>query len=228
MASTPARAKRLAPSPDSPLTHFASPRGEKSRLARERGCGNGRWYNPGMFRLSLSFLALLSVVSLAALPLAGADWERLGRVQKVYLWPMSDSLDQFLAEQVATEGVFDVVVDPKRAQAILTDRISSKFLEGMEELFPTPEEIAEAEPRKKKRKKLTIQGQFPRGPIASERSPIYSASRAEGAVFLVDVRTREVLWSTFLKGYDTTPKAMHRQARMVVMRLKKQLAGSSF
>ena len=31
-SSTPARAKRLAPRPDGPLTHFASPRGEKCRL----------------------------------------------------------------------------------------------------------------------------------------------------------------------------------------------------
>ena len=141
---------------------------------------------------------------------------------------MSDSLDQFLAEQVATEGVFDVVVDPKRAQAILTDRISSKFLEGMEELFPTPEEIAEATKEGEEEEGADDPGSALAGAYRPERSPIYSASRAEGAVFLVDVRTREVLWSTFLKGYDTTPKAMHRQARMVVMRLKKQLAGSSF
>ena len=32
LSSTPARAKRLAPRPDSPLTHFTSPRGEKCRL----------------------------------------------------------------------------------------------------------------------------------------------------------------------------------------------------
>ncbi|MDE0166589.1 MAG: hypothetical protein OXL36_15955 [Bryobacterales bacterium] len=32
LSSTPARAKRLAPRPDDPLTHFASPRGEKCRL----------------------------------------------------------------------------------------------------------------------------------------------------------------------------------------------------
>ena len=31
LSSTPARAKRLAPRPDGPLTHFASPRGEKCR-----------------------------------------------------------------------------------------------------------------------------------------------------------------------------------------------------
>ena len=32
LSSTPARAKRLAPRPDGPLTHFASPRGETCRL----------------------------------------------------------------------------------------------------------------------------------------------------------------------------------------------------
>ena len=153
-----------------------------------------------MVRHLLLFLALFGLVSLAAPPLAGADWERLGRVQKVYLWPMSDSLDQFLAEQVATEGVFDVVVDPKRAQAILTDRISSKFLEGMEELFPTPEEIAEADKGRGRRGRSgRSRGRLSRGPIASNGLRSNSASRAEGAVFLVDVRTREVLWSTFLE-----------------------------
>ena len=34
LSSTPARAKRRAPRPDGPLTHFASPRGEKYRLVR--------------------------------------------------------------------------------------------------------------------------------------------------------------------------------------------------
>ncbi|MDE0165128.1 MAG: hypothetical protein OXL36_08535 [Bryobacterales bacterium] len=44
LSSTPARAKRLAlfssvrlaPSPDGPFTHFASPRGEKCRLTADR------------------------------------------------------------------------------------------------------------------------------------------------------------------------------------------------
>ncbi|MDE0436497.1 MAG: hypothetical protein OXH92_21070 [Bryobacterales bacterium] len=31
-SSTPARAKRLAPRPDGPLTYFASPHGENCRL----------------------------------------------------------------------------------------------------------------------------------------------------------------------------------------------------
>ncbi|MDE0436003.1 MAG: hypothetical protein OXH92_18540, partial [Bryobacterales bacterium] len=38
LSSTPARAKRLAPSPGGPLTHFASPRGEKCRLKGRVSC----------------------------------------------------------------------------------------------------------------------------------------------------------------------------------------------
>ena len=36
LSSTPARAKRRAPRPDGPLTHFASPRGETCRLTADR------------------------------------------------------------------------------------------------------------------------------------------------------------------------------------------------
>ena len=44
LSSTPARAKRLAPRPDGPLTHFVSPRGEMRRLGRStwrKGDGDG-------------------------------------------------------------------------------------------------------------------------------------------------------------------------------------------
>ena len=178
-----------------------------------------------MFRHLLLLSALLGVAFTAVHPLAAADMERLGQVDKIYMWPMSNSLDQFLAERVTTEGVFDVVVDPKRAQAILTDRVSSKFLEGMEELFPTPEEIAEAE------KETEEDSNDPAAALAGayrpERAPYHSASQAKGAVFLVDVASREVLWSTFLEDYDTSPKDLHKQARVVVQRLKKQLATGS-
>lgn len=181
-----------------------------------------RWYNPGMFRHLLLLSALLGVAFTAVNPLAAADMERLGKVDKIFMWPMSNSLDQFLAEQVTTEGVFDVVIDPKRAQAILTDRVSSKFLEGMEELFPSPEEIAEA--KKGAEEDANDAAAALAGAYRPERSPIHSSSRARGAVFLVDITSREVLWSTFLEDDDTTAKAMHKQAQLIVRRLKKQLA----
>ena len=40
--STPARAKRLAPRPDGPLTHFVSPRGEQCRRVKSTGSNRRR------------------------------------------------------------------------------------------------------------------------------------------------------------------------------------------
>jgi len=181
----------------------------------------GGWYNPGMFRCLLLFA--LSCMVLIVVPAGEAtDAARLAHVENVYFWPMSNSLDQYLAEQTASEGVFKVVVDPKKAQAILTDRISSKFFEGMEELFPTPEEKAEA--KEAATAASSDAASALAGAYRPDTAPYHSASRAEGAVFLVDVASREVLWSTFLEDFETSPKELHRQARAIVKRLKKQRA----
>ena len=42
LSSTPARAKRLAPRPDGPLAHFASPRGKKCRPGFPTPCRHAR------------------------------------------------------------------------------------------------------------------------------------------------------------------------------------------
>ena len=175
-----------------------------------------------MFRRSLLLFIIVCAVTLLASSGDAADPARLASVDKVYLWPMSSSLDQYLAEQIATEGVFSVVVDPKLAQAILTDRISSKFLEGMEELFPSEQEKAE-EAEKEEAEEADAATAFGSA-YRPEKVPYQSASHAEGAVFLVDVTSREVLWSTFLKDFDPSPRELHKHARAIVMRLKKSRA----
>jgi len=176
-----------------------------------------------MFRRLLLFTFVCTALMVTP-AMDAADPARLESVERVYFWPMSNSLDQYLAEQAATEGVFSVVVDPKMAQAILTDRISSKFLEGMEELFPTPEEKAAEEAEKTKEESDTASAVG--GAYRPDKTPYHSTSRAEGAVFLVDVASRRVLWSTFLKDFDPSPRELHKQARTVVMRLKKERAAA--
>ncbi len=177
-----------------------------------------------MFR-SLLWFALLGTALIVVPVGEAADPARLAHVENVYFWPMSNSLDQYLAEQTASEGVFKVVVDPKKAQAILTDRISSKFFEGMEELFPTPEEKAEA--KEAATAASSDAATALSGAYRPDTVPYHSASRADGAVFLVDVASREVLWSTFLEDFETSPKELHKQARAIVQRLKKQRAVSA-
>jgi len=40
------------------------------------------------------------------------------------------------------------------------------------------------------------------------------------------VKSRQVLWSTYLKEFYPSPNQLHKQARNVVARLKKQIASS--
>jgi hypothetical protein len=51
----------------------------------------------------------------------------LAGVHKVYVLPMARGLDQYLANRLTTEHVFQVVTDPKTADAVLTDRIGEGF-----------------------------------------------------------------------------------------------------
>ncbi|MGA3202700.1 MAG: hypothetical protein ABSF12_09420, partial [Bryobacteraceae bacterium] len=71
-------------------------------------------------------------ILLAALSVAHAgDVARpeLAEIKTVYLLPMSNALDQFLAIRLTKGGVVQVVTDPKLADAILSDYVGT----GLEE-----------------------------------------------------------------------------------------------
>ena len=148
----------------------------------------------------------------------------LSGVRAVYTWPMTKSFDQYLAEQIATESVFDVVVDPKLANAVLTDRIDAPFLAAMDELFPLPEPGGSEKAGKKDDEDPA--GESIEAGGAFKRPKNRPMSRPQGTLFLVDVQSRTVLWSTYLKEYDPSPNKLHQQARSVVQRIKKQLGVS--
>ena len=187
-----------------------------------RGFSRGRCYNRDMRR------ALLTVCALAVLGggpavLAGGP-AGLGPGKKVYFWPMSYGFDHYLAEQAAAEGLFGVVVDPKLAQAVMTERIDARFVKAMDELFPLPEDEAEKKAREEAEKKeaetegstaIAGDGYLP------ERPPNQSVGQSRGTLFLVDVVSRRVLWSTYLKEFDPSPDMLHKQAGNVVEKFKK-------
>ena len=149
----------------------------------------------------------------------------LGSVRSVYAWPMTKSFDQYLAEQIAAESVFDVVVDPKLANAVLTDRIDAPFLAALDELFPLPEP-GDPEQAEKKDDEDGLAADSIEAGGAFKRPKNRSMGRPQGTLFLVDVRSRTVLWSTFLKEYDPSPNKLHQQARNVVQRIKERLGVS--
>lgn len=123
-------------------------------------------------------------------------------VKTVYLLPMAGGLDQFVATRLTREGLFRVVTDPKNAQAVLVDRLGEAFEQRMVELYK--ESSAEEKDARK------------------EERPLHTSfGKGRGTVFLVDVRSREVIWSAYEKPKNPTPDEMHRVAGRIVSRLKK-------
>jgi hypothetical protein len=165
------------------------------------------------FAMAVLALAWTSLcVAQSAAPSPG-----LGSVKTVYFWPMHNSLDQYLAEQLSGEQMFQVVVDPKLADAIITERIDAPFLKAMDEVFGPPG----GKPGKDDAAgSSTNAGSVEEG-LEPPRPANRAMARPEGTVFLVHAASRKVLWSTFIDQKDFKPKDLHRQAQDIVERLKK-------
>ncbi len=156
---------------------------------------------------------LIVLVLGACLGFSAAVPADLSSVHKVYLMPMGGGLDQYLAERLTTDAVFTVVVDPKQADAVLSERVDPAFVETLNELYPPPKPAAEKEKKEA-------------GAIQKPEQPLKrSFGQARGNVFLVSVASRQVLWSTYLKTEDRSSSGLHRAARDIVKQLKKELAG---
>ena len=187
---------------------------------------------------------------LCLLPLAGAMAcaADLAGVHSVYLLPMAKGMDQYLANRLTNERVFRVVTDPKLADAIFTDHLGEGFQAQLEDFSPTPKppeppKPAVAEPAAKtgdepappakpahSDSKAKPAGDAPSSPDLLGKtentltSPTSSGfSRARGTVFLVDAKSRQVVWSIYEPPKDFEGKEMNRTASDIVSRLKKDL-----
>ena len=161
----------------------------------------------------MRFLLLLSC---SAAFLCGAD---LTAVRSVYVMPMTRGFDQYLANSLAAKHTFQVVTDPKLADAVFTDRLGEGFLKTLEGLTPAADtEPAEKDEEAAKSGKLSDQDSKLDNPALKS-----SFGRAKGTVFLVDIKSREVVWSTFDAQSGADPKQMDRKASDVVSRLMRDL-----
>src|SRR5947209_137944 len=77
----------------------------------------------------------LCVFLLFALLSAGAAHPELAQVHSVYLLPMTGNLDQLLAVRLTESSIFQVVTDPRKADAIFTARIGASFEEALKDLY---------------------------------------------------------------------------------------------
>ena len=78
---------------------------------------------------------LVLLLSCTVALLGGAE---LSAVHTVYVLSMSKGLDQYLANRLANDHLFQVVTDPKLADAFFTDRVGESLQSKLEEIFPPP------------------------------------------------------------------------------------------
>ncbi|HTQ54681.1 MAG TPA: hypothetical protein VMI94_09495 [Bryobacteraceae bacterium] len=153
----------------------------------------------------------------------------------VFLMSMSHGLDQFVANRLTRMHVLQVVTDPAKADTIITDQVGKPFEDRLKALLPPPPEPEQKKAEEKKPEtKPTEKGDTPPGAgLASMLSDAAHKSqgpgsmstygRGRGTIFLVDVKSHQVLWSVFEAPDGYSPHELDRRAERIVKRLKEDL-----
>jgi hypothetical protein len=156
------------------------------------------------------------------MPLLGAfaAGQDLSSVHSVYLLPMSKGLDQYLANRLTNGRVFQVVTDPKLADAVLTDRVGKAFEDQLADLMPTPEPANASKEHSDDQSSGTLADL-----VSKSGGPTLNSSfgRSKGMVFLVNPKSHQVLWSVYELPKDSTSGHLDRTASDIVSRLKRDL-----
>lgn len=178
-----------------------------------------------LFRGPLCVLTVLAAAAFASVN------PQLHQVKRVYILAMGSGMDQYLANQLTKEGIFEVVTDPKKADAILTDNVGEPFRSRLDELYPPPKPPAE------KVKPSADSGDD----TSSEAKPVTKDAlsgvdfsgggnfthpafgRGKGNFFVVDRNSRIVLWSVFERPKNSTPRELTKTAARVVRHLREDL-----
>jgi hypothetical protein len=152
----------------------------------------------------------LTTLAVMLLPAAGFGAGMSG-IKTVYVLSMSSGLDQYLAVRLTTAAVLQVVADPRNADAVLSDYIGQGFEDRLDELYG-------AKP-KGEDDKSDKNGSTP------EFARPASGARSRGAIFLVDRKTRDILWSTYERPKGTAPADLNRTADRIADKLAKAIKG---
>ena len=173
-----------------------------------------------------------ALTALAATAVFASGNPQLHEVKRVYILAMSANMDQFLASQLVKSGVFEVVTDPKKADAIITDRVGESFESKLDALYPPPappKKVEETKPAtddapKPEPKGLRdINSDKLSGLDLSAGYRPSSMGRGKGNIFIVSRGTRSVLWSVYEPPKNNTSGEMTKTAARVVKHLKEDL-----
>lgn len=161
-----------------------------------------------------------------------AQGASLGEVKSVYLLPMAFGLDQYLASRLTNLQALPVVTDPKAADAVLTDRLGPGFEARLQELYPPPPPPAKSEEETKKENDDAKESKdAAAAPLEIVSGPgvggMSNFGRGRGNIFLVDLATRRVIWSTHTPPRDSTTAELNKTAERIAQEIKKALTGKA-
>ncbi|MFN0104628.1 MAG: hypothetical protein ACKV2U_21385 [Bryobacteraceae bacterium] len=162
---------------------------------------------------------LFSAMSMAAL--FGID-PAAREVKSVYILRMGSGLDQFLASELTKSGVYTVTTDPQKADAVFTDSLGEGFEKKFSDLYPPPAPPAPPPPKADEKKEEKSDSVMTVEPM--QRLGNSSFGRGKGTIFLVERKSRNLLWSMNRQPKNSAPKELVGQARKIVDRLRKDLA----
>ena len=137
----------------------------------------------------------------------------LDDIKTVYVLPMSNGLDQYLAAQLTSGTVLQVVTDPQKADAVLTDHVGQSFEQSLADLYSTKPSASDKDADKTEDTGNT----FARSGMQGQRG--------RGNIFLVNRKTHDVVWSYFEAPGDKTPNGMRRTAAKISTKLGQSIKG---
>jgi hypothetical protein len=178
-------------------------------------------------------------VALAAITAFAGVNPQLREVKRVYILAMSASMDQYLASQLVKAGVFEVVTDPKKADAIITDRVGESFEDKLDDLYPPPPlpkpaaetkpaadstaDSAKSDATKPDATKAAAKADALSGLDLTGGARPSTMGRGKGNIFIVSRGSRAVLWSIYEPPKNTTSRELTRTAERVVKHLQEDL-----
>lgn len=168
---------------------------------------------------------LLQAPAAPSAPAAQPAGTELLQVRHVYLLPMSHSFEQYLANHLTRSGVYQVVTDPAKADAIFTDRLGKSFEAALDELYPAakPEEPKHVEEKPDDQEPPQDSVMIPIAP--QER--LGGGSKGRNTYFLVNRATRNVIWSTYERSKTSQADDLNYTAKDVVARLESAVRNDS-
>jgi hypothetical protein len=180
-------------------------------------------------------MKLFCALALLAASVPAAVNPELKQVNTVYILSMGSGMDQYLANRLTTLGVFQVVTDPQKADAVITDKLGETFETKFKELYPPPAPPAPPTPPPpakdakddKDSKSLVPVEKTTKDdkdkPDESGARRVGSFNRSRGNIFIVDRKSKNVIWSVYERPKDSTPGEMSKTAGRVVKRLRDDL-----